>query len=287
VGKGLGAGLGALFGAAGLEEAEAEFEYLAISRVEPRDGQPRGFFDEESLEELADSIRIHGVIQPITVRKLDDGFYQIVAGERRWRAARIAGLVTIPARVIDADDRGVAELAMIENLQREDLNPIEEARGYKKLIDEFGMTQEEVADRVGKSRPAVANAVRLLALGDAIIEHIERGELSAGAARAVLGLEEGSRLEAAEKIISAGMTAREAENYVKRLKAGPKKRQGPGAIDDYVKAVESRLTSAMQRKVKIIYGRKKGRFEIEYYGSEDFERLSGALENLALKEEKK
>ena len=184
--KGLGMGLGALFGNAAIESIPNDFVYLPISRVEPRKDQPRNVFDEGSLNELSESIREHGVLQPLTVRDIGGNYYQIVAGERRWRAARMAGLQEIPASVIDADDRKATELAMVENLQREDLNPVEEASGYKTLLSEYGMTQEEIAQRVGKSRPVVANALRLLALPQNLLKKLETGELSVGSARTLL-----------------------------------------------------------------------------------------------------
>lgn len=199
--KGLGTGLGVLFGADEFDD-EAEQLTLPISKVEPRSEQPREYFDQEALEALADSIRQYGLIQPITVRKLDSGYYQIIAGERRWRASRLAGLTEVPVRVIEADDRRTAELALVENLQREDLNPIEEAKGYKLLIEEYGLTQEDAARSVGRSRPAVTNAMRLLMLTPPVMEMVEKGKLSAGHARAILSVSEPSKqLAAANEII--------------------------------------------------------------------------------------
>ena len=184
--RGLGRGLGALLGDAALQTESADSLYLPISQVESCAGQPRKHFDDAALADLADSIREHGIIQPLTVRKLASGYYQIIAGERRWRAARLAGLTQVPAIVIEADDRKAMELALIENLQREDLNPIEEAEGYKTLIETYHMTQEDAAATVGKSRPAVANATRLLALSEQVLKLVEDGTLSAGHARALL-----------------------------------------------------------------------------------------------------
>ena len=199
--KGLGTGLGVLFGADEFDD-EAEQLTLPISKVEPRSEQPREYFDQEALEALADSIRQYGLIQPITVRKLDSGYYQIIAGERRWRASRLAGLTEVPVRVIEADDRRTAELALVENLQREDLNPIEEAKGYKLLIEEYGLTQEDAARSVGRSRPAVTNAMRLLMLTPPVMEIVEKGKLSAVHARAILSVSEPSKqLAAANEII--------------------------------------------------------------------------------------
>ena len=179
LGKGLGSGLGAMFGDAA--DSSRDFEYVPISRVEPRSDQPRSRFDDAALEELTESIRQYGLIQPITVRKIDSGYYQIIAGERRWRAARAAGLSEVPVRILEADDRRAMELALVENLQREDLNPIEEARGYQTLMREYGLTQEDAAAAVGKSRPTVANALRLLNLPEATLALVEDGTLSAGA----------------------------------------------------------------------------------------------------------
>ena len=184
--KGLGAGLGALFGDDVGDDVVGDFTYIQIQRVEPRQEQPRTIFEQEKIDELAESIREHGILSPLTVRRVDGGYYQIVAGERRWRAARDAGLLEIPVRIVEADDKKALELALVENLQREDLSPIEEAQGYRSLMDEFGMTQEQVAKRMSKSRPAVANALRLLTLPETLIKLVGKGELSAGSARALL-----------------------------------------------------------------------------------------------------
>ena len=189
--KGLGKGLGALLGESAMQPVNQQSPLLLpLQKIEPNRLQPRRNFDEEELSALADSIRQHGVIQPLTVRLLDSGYYQIIAGERRWRAARLAGLREVPVVVIEADDKKAMELALIENLQRADLTPIEEARGYQQLIGEYGLTQEQVADRVSKSRPAVANAMRLLSLPDELLALVEEGKLTAGHARAILSLKE-------------------------------------------------------------------------------------------------
>ena len=199
--KGLGAGLSALFGEAALEEDQNDFKYIPISKVEPRSDQPRDKFDEEMLRELSESIAEHGIIQPITVRQLPEGYYQIIAGERRWRAARMAGLFEVPVRVIDADDGQAMVMAMVENLQREDLNPVEEARGYKKLAEDYGLTQEEIGRRVGKSRPVVANSMRLLNLPEELLDMLEKGELSMSHARMLLSIDdEDKRLRVARLI---------------------------------------------------------------------------------------
>lgn len=211
--KGLGRGLSELFGDDILDnEGEGELVYVPIAKVEPRAEQPRNRFDDEALQELADSIAQYGLIQPITVRRRDSGYYQIIAGERRWRACRMAGLIEVPVRVIEADDRRVAELALVENLQREDLNPIEEALGYKSLIEEYGLTQEEASKSVGKSRPAIANAMRLLSLSSEVLPLVEDGSLSAGHARALLPINDAAeQLKAARAVIDGGLSVRKTE----------------------------------------------------------------------------
>ena len=207
--KGLGTGLDVLFGESTKEEKPPEgVSKLPIAKVEPRDNQPRSVFDEEALAELAESIREYGVIQPVTVRQLPSGYYQLIAGERRWRAARLAGLTEIPAQIIEADDRLTTELALVENLQREDLNPVEEAQGYRTLMEEYGLTQDEAAQRVGKSRPAVANALRLLSLAPEVLQFVEQGLLSAGHARALVPIKpEELQIDAARQVIKNGLSA--------------------------------------------------------------------------------
>ena len=282
--KRLGMGLGALFGNAAIESIPNDFVYLPISNVEPRKDQPRSMFDEERLNELAESIREHGVLQPLTVRDIGSGYYQIIAGERRWRASRMAGLQEVPARVIEADDRKATELAMVENLQREDLNPVEEASGYKTLMSEYNMTQEEVARRVGKSRPVVANALRLLALPPNLLKKLETGGLSVGSARTLLALGSDEQMQAAAKAIAENnMTVRDAEKLVrtiKREKPEKEKSGNDGSAVNYVEEIESILTKSLGRRVKIVEGKHKGRFEIEYYDQEDFERLYEMLSTL-------
>ncbi len=277
--KGLGTGLGALFG----DSAELiPADTLPISRVEPRSGQPRTIFDEPALQELADSISLHGVLQPITVRRLDSGYYQIITGERRWRAARKAGLTEIPARVIEADDRKAQELALVENLQREDLNPMEEAQGYKALMDDHGLTQEEVAVSVGKSRSAIANSLRLLALPETIAGMLESGQITTGHARALLPLQdEKIQWEAAKKIVERDLSVRQTETLVNGLLKKPKHTDltdDDGV--DYAAEMSAQLGQALGRKVHIIDGRKRGRIELEYYGADDREALLQALMNL-------
>lgn len=273
--KGLGTGLGVLFGADEFDD-EAEQLTLPISKVEPRSEQPREYFDQEALEALADSIRQYGLIQPITVRKLDSRYYQIIAGERRWRASRLAGLTEVPVRVIEADDRRTAELALVENLQREDLNPIEEAKGYKLLIEEYGLTQEDAARSVGRSRPAVTNAMRLLMLTPPVMEMVEKGKLSAGHARAILSVSEPSKqLAAANEIIKKNYSVRKAEQLAARIAREP--RQAPeesGEISvDYAAEISNELSKKLGRKVKLIDGKRNGKIEIEFYGADDREAL--------------
>mgnify|MGYP004608424725 FL=1 len=273
--KGLGTGLGVLFGADEFDD-EAEQLTLPISKVEPRSEQPREYFDQEALEALADSIRQYGLIQPITVRKLDSGYYQIIAGERRWRASRLAGLTEVPVRVIEADDRRTAELALVENLQREDLNPIEEAKGYKLLIDEYGLTQEEAARSVGRSRPAVTNAMRLLMLAPQVMEMVEKGELSAGHARAILTVSEPSKqLAAANEIIRKNYSVRKAEQLAAKIfrESQQTKEESREINVDYAAEVSNELSKKLGRKVRLIEGKRNGKIEIEFYGADDREAL--------------
>ena len=282
---GLGSGLSALFGEDIETAAPAKTndtpKTLPISKVEPRKGQPRYQFDEDALEELAESIRTHGLIQPITVREIDSGYFQIIAGERRWRAARLAGLEEIPVNIIEVDDRTAMELALVENLQRENLNPIEEARGYRTLMEEYGMTQEEASASVGKSRPAVTNALRLLNLPESVIVHVENNELSAGHARAILAIRDAElQSQAAELVIARQLSVRQTEQLAAHMNKAPKIVESTSVIHvDYVKEAERELENALGRKVKLIDGKKKGRIEIEFYGSEDREKL---IENLKL-----
>ncbi|MBQ4347819.1 MAG: ParB/RepB/Spo0J family partition protein, partial [Firmicutes bacterium] len=241
--------------------------------------------DREALEELTESIRQHGVLQPIAVRKIKEGHYQIIAGERRWRAAREAGLKEIPVHIVDADDRTAMELALVENLQRRDLNPIEEAEGYKTLIEEYNLTQEQAAERVGKSRPAVANAMRLLALAPGVRELVSNGTLSAGHAKALLALQDkDAQLKASETVILNGLNVRQTELLVKKLLEADKKaaEKKPGKITvNYLEDIERRLSSHLGRKVKFIPGRKKGKIELEYYDNNDLDALIEILEKIA------
>ena len=280
--KGLGKGLGALLGDFADTPAEkSPYQLLPIHKVEPNRNQPRQDFDEEELEALAESISVHGVIQPLTVRQLPSGYYQIIAGERRWRAARMANLREIPAVIIEADDKKVMELALIENLQRQDLNPVEEALGYQSLMNDYGLTQEDTAARVGKSRSAVANALRLLNLPDAVLEKLRSGELSAGHARAVLSIKsEKKQLEAAQKIAALGLSVRQAELLCKNMNAQPKAEPTVTLAVDYVAECEKALSKQLGRGVKIVNGKRKGRFELEFYGQDDLQILLDALMKL-------
>ena len=284
--KGMGKGLSALLG----EDFSADFSTpsstLPLSQIESCQNQPRKSFDQEKLEELAESIRQHGVIQPLTVRKLASGYYQIIAGERRWRAARLAGLEEIPAVVIEADDQKAMELAMIENLQREDLNPIEEAEGFRMLIEEYGLTQEQAAQQVGKSRSAVANAMRLLDLNVSIRNLVEDGRISAGHARAILPLSPALRAEAVKIVVQSGLNVRQTEQLVKKLQARAQDEEKPEPAKkaemevDYVAEAERSLSARLGRACRISHGKKKGKVEIAYYGVDDLNQLLDALERL-------
>ena len=280
--KGLGRGLGALLGDFSEETLEVSaYRELPIYKVEPNPDQPRRDFDEEELQALADSISVHGVIQPLTVRELPSGYYQIIAGERRWRAARQAGLSEVPVVVIEADDKKAMELALIENLQRQDLNPVEEALGYQSLIDEYGLTQEETAASVGKSRPAVANALRLLSLCDEVLELLKTGAITAGHARAILTLKsEKKQLEAAKKIMALSLSVRQAETLCKNMGKEPAPEKEVTFEVNYVAECEKSLSKHLGRGVKIINGKRKGKFELEFYGEEDLQNLLDALMKL-------
>ena len=284
--RGLGKGLGALLGDAALQSQEGGSVSLPLAQVEPGLKQPRKRFDEETLADLADSIRTHGIIQPLTVRRLSSGYYQIIAGERRWRAAKLAGLSEVPAVIIEADDRKVMELGLIENLQREDLNPMEEAMGYRTLMEEYGLTQEETAQRVGKSRPAVANALRLIALPDAIRHLVEEGQLSAGHARALLSISSSTlQKKLAQKIIAEGLSVRQTEALAKRFAREEAQEETayaapPDPMKLYRDAVAKDLTTRWGRKVSITMGPKKGKLEFEFYNDEDLTELLDRLSDL-------
>ena len=285
--KGLGKGLAALLGDNVMENSEEKSSlYLPISQVESCAGQPRKQFDPDALADLADSIREHGIIQPLTVRKLQSGYYQIIAGERRWRAARMAGLDQVPAIVIEADDRKAMELAMIENLQREDLNPIEEAEGYRQLMEQYNLTQEETAQRVGKSRSVVANALRLLNLCPPVRAMVEDGRLSNGHARTILPLSPALQEKAADAILKSDLSVRQTELLVKKLTAEEKEKPAvtTGGLEvNYAEEAAKALGTHLGRGCKIVSGRKKGRIELEYYGVDDLNNLLDALNGLKLK----
>jgi len=277
--RGLGKGLDALFGDEANITASNDFEYLPLQRIEPRQEQPRKFFEKDSLDNLADSIRVHGVFSPIIVRSANNGFYQIIAGERRWRAAREAGLEEIPVRIVIADDKASLEISMIENLQRENLTPIEEAYGYKDLMEDYDMTQEEVAERVSKSRPAIANSLRLLSLPDELKKLVEQEKLSVGSARALLALKSEERMkDAAKLIISNDMSVREVEAFVRKLNKQKQNKQKQSGLEvNYIIEAQKRLTAVMGRKVTIKQSKGKGKIELEYYDQEDFDVLYDTL----------
>ncbi len=282
--KGLGRGLGALLGdfSESAPVSDSPYKNLQLHRIEPNPNQPRKDFDPEELEALAESIQIHGVMQPLTVRETAPGYYEIIAGERRWRASRMAGLSDVPCIVVEADDKKAMELALIENLQRQDLNPVEEALGYQTLMNDHSMTQEEMANRVGKSRSAVANSLRLLGLGEKSLELLRSGKLTAGHARALLQLKnEKHQQEAAQKIVNLGLSVRQAELLCKNMAKEPTTPKQPTLAVDYVAECEKSLSKQLGRGVKIVNGKRKGRFELEFYGPEDLQTLLDAL--MALK----
>ena len=285
--KGLGKGLAALLGDNVMDNQEEKTSlYLPISQVESCARQPRKQFDPDALADLADSIREHGIIQPLTVRKLQSGYYQIIAGERRWRAARMAGLDQVPAIVVEADDRKAMELAMIENLQREDLNPMEEAEGYRQLMEQYNLTQEETAQRVGKSRSAVANALRLLNLCPSVRAMVEDGRLTSGHARTILPLSPALQKKAADAVLKSDLSVRQTELLVKKLTAEVKEKPAvtTGGLEvNYAEEAAKALCAHLGRGCKIISGRKKGRIELEYYGVDDLNNLLDALNTLKLK----
>ncbi len=278
--KGLGRGLGALLGdtALQMEENAADPARISIYKIEPNPLQPRKQFDELELQALADSITANGLIQPLALRRLPNGYYQIIAGERRWRACRLAGLEEVPAVILEADDQKAMELALIENLQRQDLNPVEEALGYQSLMQDYALTQEQVAQQVGKSRPAIANALRLLQLPKEILDVLASGALSAGHARALLQLQDAHlQAIAAQKITALDLSVRQAERLCKQMshEAAPKAEPEAAAPleVDYIAECEAALSRQLGRGVKIINGKRKGRFELEFYGQEDLQRL--------------
>lgn len=272
--KGLGKGLGALLEdfSPAAEAKDTQYRSIALHRIEPNPDQPRQDFPEEELQALADSISVHGLIQPLTVRETRPGYYQIIAGERRWRACRLAGLTEVNAVVLEADDQKTMELALIENLQRQDLNAVEEALGFRTLMDTYGMTQEEVATQVAKSRSAVANSLRLLSLPPEVLEMVRDGRLSAGHARTLVGITDRKLLlDAAQRIINMGLSVRQAESLAKTLMKKKVSASVPAAPleVDYNAEAELTLGKALGRKVKIIPGKRKGKLELEYYSPDD------------------
>lgn len=281
---GLGKGLSALIPDADIISKKAEedgskpINNLKISQIEPNPNQPRKTFDPEKLQALSDSIKEHGLLQPIAVKKNENGFYTIIAGERRWRASKMAGLKEMPAVVYEFDDKAVAELSLIENLQREDLNPIEEAFGYDRLAREFEMTQEEISKSVGKSRSAITNTMRLLNLSEPVRKLVEQLEISAGHARTLLAIEDKDLQEkTAYLVIEKDMSVRQLENYVNQLKKPerlPKVREAFSVVKD---DIEKMLESSLGTKVKIISGKKKGKIEIEFYDKESLDKIVSRL----------
>ena len=288
--KGLGKGLGALLGEAvqhSAQETDAPVRMIPLQKAEPNPDQPRKVFDPEELESLAESIRENGVLQPLAVRETASGIYQIIAGERRWRASRLAGLTEIPVLIVEADDKKALQLAMIENLQRQDLNPMEEAKGYRNLMDEYGMTQEDVAASVQKSRPAVANTLRLLQLPESLQEMVSDGVISPGHARAVLFLSsDKQRINAAQKIAALQLSVRQAELMCRAMAREKEPQKEKPLRVDYVAECETALARRLGRGVKIVCGKRKGRCMLEFYGTEDLERLLEALQTLPAKEKK-
>lgn len=275
--RGLGKGLGALIPESE-DAAKGSIMEIKITEIAPNEGQPRKLFDDEALDSLAESIKEHGVVQPIIVRRLEQG-YQIIAGERRWRAARIAGLKTVPAIVKECSNVEIMELALIENLQREDLNVIEEADAYKSLIDEYNMTQEDIARRIGKSRPAIANTLRLIGLPVKVKEMVAGGTISAGHARALLSLNnEKKMLELAEKIVNQNLNVRQVEKLVKDSEKAVDTKKKEKQADLEIIELQERLKSILGTKVTIEHKKNKGRIQIEYYSNEELDRILELLE---------
>ena len=290
--KGLGKGLDALFvsdfnapeNESSSPSGTESTNLIKITDIDPNKNQPRKLFFDDSLEELAESIRIHGILQPLAVRRSEGGRYLIIAGERRFRAAKRAGLTEVPAVIVDADDRAVAELALIENLQREDLNPVEEAEGFKALIDEFELTQEEAAERLGKSRSSLANAMRLLSLSSDALALLREGRIERGHAKVILGLsDKDKQTEAANIVAERNLNVRQTEELVRRMNkstlSAPEEVSDIPVVD-YIAALERDLTKSLGRKVKLTHGKKRGKIELEYYGNDDLDRLIAALNHL-------
>lgn len=270
----LGRGMNAIF-IDNTPDSPERTDKLAVSDIEPRRDQPRKTFDPESLSSLADSIAANGLIQPIIVRPSESSaLYSIVAGERRWRAARMAGLSEVPVVIIDADDRKAAEYALVENIQREDLNPIEEAEGLKSLIEDYNLTQEQAAKRVGKSRAAIANALRLLELPDEVISLVGHKSLSAGHARALLGLNDKTLIpDAAKTIVDHELSVRAAEELIKKLNSKPEPKKNDPVADSYYSSLEQKLTESLGHKVRISRSKRRRSISISYKNSDELEEL--------------
>jgi len=267
----LGKGLNALIpelpqiGEQGIKE-------IPITDIMPNKQQPRQRFDAEKLQQLADSISKHGIVQPVALRKIENG-YELAAGERRWRAARMAGLKTVPAVIMKLDERQMTEIALVENLQREDLNPMEEASAYKILMEEYGLTQEQVAAAVAKSRPAVTNTLRLLGLAADIQQMVRDGRLTAGHARTLVSLDEGSQKTVAEKVLKENLSVRETEKLINKMAGGRKKNPKSKEKKPWILETETLMEELLGTKVQIVQNKKKGKIEIEFYGSEDLDRI--------------
>ena len=280
--RGLGMGLDALFDASSIEVEGGRLRMVPLSAIEPNKDQPRREFDEEKLQQLADSISCYGVLQPLLVRDMGNGRYQLLAGERRWRAARLAGLTELPVQLKELEDQGVLEVALIENLQREDLNPMEQAGGYRRLMEEFSLTQEEVAARVGRSRPAVANTLRLLSLPKTIQDMVQEGALSEGHGRALVGLDESVSLPLALQACEQGLSVRQLERLASAAAKAGREGESPApepAKDLYARQLGEALSGRLGRRVQLRPGAKKGRIEIEYYDNQD---VCALLEQLGL-----
>ena len=276
---GLGAGLDTLF-SDNTSEVQIK-KTLRLSEIEPNREQPRKNFSDEAIASLADSIREHGVLQPILVRPMPKGGYQIVAGERRWRAARMVGLNEIPVTIKELSDIETMQIAVIENLQRENLDPVEEAMGYNELIEKFGMTQDKVAKMVGKSRSAIANSVRILSLPDEVLKFVQDGQLSLGHAKALLSISDEKKLiEFARKAADSGMTVRQLEKIAQKLsESNNKKNTKSKSVDNYFVELEVALNEKLGRKVKVEYGKNKGTLMLEFYDKDDLKAIADMLYN--------
>lgn len=283
--KGLGKGLDVLFGSDLSAENEVSTakntNLIKITDIDPNKNQPRKLFYEDSLSELAESIKVHGILQPLALRRKAGERYEIIAGERRFRAAKRAGLTEVPAVIIEATDCEVSELALIENLQRENLNAVEEAEGIKALVEEFGLTQEEAAERLGKSRSTLTNAMRLLALSDEALALLREGKIERGHAKVILSLPKDKQDAAANYVSEHGLNVRQTEELVRRLLSGKTEKKPEKEVKvDYIASLERDLTKSLGRKVKLHHGKKKGKIELEYYGNDDLDLLISALKRI-------